>query len=387
MRYKKILLFFLIFISITTKTFSTNTNSSIKNEMVNSQKESFGISTFIQEAEKYSKETLEDISMKEILNSAIIGQVDNNSLLLKVFQKFLKEIKSMLKVLGTILIIIVVHSVLKAISEGLENETISHVTYYVQYILLVTLIMTNFSDIIVMIKDSIHNLVGFSYTLIPLLLTLMMTTGNIASVSAIQPILLILITFIGSSITTFILPMVLVSTSLGIISKVSSRISVDKISKFMNSSVIWILGIVLTLFVGILSLEGSLTSGVDGVTAKTTKAAVSSLIPVVGKILGDSVDSVIGGATILKNAVGFVGIVVIIGICIIPVIRLTILTISYYLAAAVCDLIADQRIVSLLSQMGNTFKVLLAILISISMMLIIGIAIVIKISNSSLMYR
>lgn len=387
MRYKKILLFFLIFISITTKTFSTNTNSSIKNEMVNSQKESFGISTFIQEAEKYSKETLEDISMKEILNSAIIGQVDNNSLLLKVFQKFLKEIKSMLKVLGTILIIIVVHSVLKAISEGLENETISHVTYYVQYILLVTLIMTNFSDIIVMIKDSIHNLVGFSYTLIPLLLTLMMTTGNIASVSAIQPILLILITFIGSSITTFILPMVLVSTSLGIISKVSSRISVDKISKFMNSSVIWILGIVLTLFVGILSLEGSLTSGVDGVTAKTTKAAVSSLIPVVGKILGDSVDSVIGGATILKNAVGFVGIVVIIGICIIPVIRLTILTISYYLASAVCDLIADQRIVSLLSQMGNTFKVLLAILISISMMLIIGIAIVIKISNSSLMYR
>ena len=276
---------------------------------------------------------------------------------------------------------------LKAISEGLENKTVSQVTYYAQYVLLATLIMTNFSEIIVMIKDSIQNLVGFSYTLIPLLLTLMMTTGNIASASVVQPILLILITFIGTAITSFILPMVLIGTSLGIISRISTRIRVDKIAKFMNSSVVWILGIVLTLFVGVLSLEGSLTSSVDGVTAKTAKAAVSTAIPVVGKILGDSVDAVIGCVGILKTAVGLVGIVVVIGICVIPVIKLTILTISYYLASAICEPIADEKVVSLLSQMGDTFKVLLAILISISVMLIIGIAIVIRISNSSLMYR
>ena len=247
--------------------------------------------------------------------------------------------------------------------------------------------MTNFSDIIVMIKDSIQNLVGFSYTLIPLLLTLMMTTGNIASASVVQPVLLILISFIGSAITSFILPIVLIGTSLGVISKISTRIKIDKIAKFMNSSVVWILGIVLTLFVGVLSLEGSLTSSVDGVTAKTAKAAVTTVIPVVGKILGDSVDAVIGCAGILKNAVGLVGIVVVIGICIMPIIKLTILTISYYLASAICESISDEKIVSLLSQMGDTFKVLLAILISLAVMLIIGIAIVIRISNSSLMYR
>ncbi len=238
-----------------------------------------------------------------------------------------------------------------------------------------------------MIKDSIQNLVGFSYSLIPLLLTLLMTTGNIASASMIQPILLLLITFIGSGITTFIIPLVLISTSIGIISKISSRIKIDKISKFMSSSVIWILGIVLTLFVSVLSLEGSLTSSVDGITAKTAKAAVSTVIPVVGKILGDSVDAVIGCAGILKNAVGVVGIVVIISICIVPILKLTVLTVSYYIAAAICQPISDEKIVSLLSQMGDTFKVLLAILISVSVMLIVGIAIVIKMSNSSLMYR
>lgn len=247
--------------------------------------------------------------------------------------------------------------------------------------------MSNFTDIINLAKTTIQNLVGFSYSLLPILMTLMMTTGSIASASAVQPVILFLITFIGNIITTFLLPLILIGTALSIISKVSDKVQIDKLSKYFKTSVIWILGIVLTVFVGVLSLEGSLTSSVDGITAKTAKAAVSNFIPVVGKILGDAVDTVIGCSNILKNAVGIVGVIVIIGICIMPIIKLTILTITYYIASAVCQPIADGKIVSLLSQMGDTFKVLLAMLISVSVMLIIGITLVIKISNSGLMYR
>ncbi len=247
--------------------------------------------------------------------------------------------------------------------------------------------MSNFADIIQLAKTTIQNLVGFSYTLLPILLTLMMTTGNIVSAGAVQPILLFLITFIGNMITTFLLPLILIGTALSIISKVSDKVQIDKLAKYFKSSVVWVLGIVLTIFVGILSLEGSLTSSVDGVTAKTAKAAVSNFIPVVGKILGDAVDTVIGCSNILKNAVGIVGVIVVIGICIIPIIKLSILTLTYYITSALCQPIADDKIVSLLSGMGDTFKVLLAMLISVSVMLMIGITLVIKISNSGLMYR
>lgn len=247
--------------------------------------------------------------------------------------------------------------------------------------------MTNFAEIIAMVKDSIGNLVGFSNCLLPILITLMITTGSIVSANVVQPILLFLVTFIGNMIMNILLPITLVATALGIISKVSDKIQMDKLSKFFKSSVVWILGIVLTLFVGVLSIEGTLSSNVDGVTAKTAKAAVSSLIPVVGKILGDAVDSVIGCASILKSAVGIVGVIVIIGICIVPIMKLTILTITYHLAAAACQPVADEKIVSLLGQMGDTFKVLLAIMFSVSVLLIVGITLVIKISNSGLMYR
>lgn len=359
----------------------------VEEEVLESQKSNLNISDFVSEAEKYTKENFGDLNINELLNSAIKGEVDNETIFKQILSKLGGEVTSLITVLGSILVIIVVHSILKAISENLGNKSISQITYYVQYILIVTLIMANFTQIIQMTKEAIENLVGFMNCLVPVLMTLMLATGSITSVGVIEPVILFLINFISNLLNTIILPLVLVITVLAIISKVSDKIQIDKLAKFGKSSIVWILGIILTIFVGVVSLEGSLTSSVDGITAKATKAAVSNFIPVVGKVLGDAVDTVLGCSLILKNAVGVVGVIVLIGICILPILKLGILTISYHLAAAVCQPIADEKIVKLLEQMGDTFKILLAILFSISVMFIIGTTIVIKISNSGMMYR
>ena len=362
-------------------------NSASTEEIIELQQETLGIESFIDEADKYTKDVYEDIDMGELFSSAISGKVDNKTIIQSILHALVGEVFDAIAVLASIMVIIVIHSILKSLSDGLENKGIAQITYYVQYILIVTLIMTNFVQVLDIIKDSIQSLVGFMNSLIPILITLMITTGSIASANLIQPIILFLITFIGNFLTGIIIPLVLVSTALGIISKISDRVQIDKLSKFFKTSVVWILGVILTLFVGVVSIEGTLSSSVDGVTAKTAKAAVSSFIPVVGKILGDAVDTVIGCSSILKNATGIVGIIVLIGIAIIPIIKLTILMAVYYLGAALCQPIADGKIISLLDQMGDTFKTLLAIMCALSVMFIIGTTLVIKISNSGMMYR
>lgn len=198
---------------------------------------------------------------------------------------FFKEIGSAIKSIGVIIAIVIISSVLKSISDGLENKGVAQITYYVTYILIVTVIMKNFSDIISMVKNSIESLVAFSNSLIPLLITLMVSTGNIASAGMLQPIILFIITFIGNFINIVLIPIALISVALNIISNVSSKIQIDKLSNFLSNSVVWALGIALTLFVGVSSLEGSITNGVDALTVKTTKAAISNFIPIVGNIL------------------------------------------------------------------------------------------------------
>lgn len=161
----------------------------------------------------------------------------------------------------------------------------------------------------------------------------------------IEPMLLFLITFISNLIVNVIIPIILVATALGIISKISDEVQVDKLSKFFKKGSVWVLTTVLGLFMTLTTLEGGVTSGLDGVTLKAGKSIVSNAIPVVGGILGDAIDTVLGYSNIIKNAVGIVGIIVVMCICIQPILNLTALTITYYLGAALCQPIADEKIV------------------------------------------
>lgn len=381
-----ILTFFLtICYSITS--YGTETNSIDTNGIIEKQEKSLGITEFIKESKEYVGESFSDVDLSTLYKDAISGDINLQGFFDKAIKLTGKEVASTIRSLGYILIIIIIHSIIKNISDGLGNNQIGEITHYVVYILIVTLIMTNFSEMINLIRETTNSLVGFLNSLLPILLSLMITTGNIVTASTIQPILLMVITFIGNFISSVLLPLILIGTALGIISKISDKVQISKLSKFFKSSVVWVLGIVLTIFVGILSLEGTLTSSVDGLTAKTTKAVVTSTIPVVGKILGETVDAVLGCSNILKNAVGFVGIFVVISISILPIIKLAIMSISFNLTAALSEPIADKKIVSVLEQMGDTFKVLLGMVIAISVMLIIGLTLVIKITNSGMMYR
>ena len=363
------------------------TNTSLDTNTIINQEETFGISSFLMNAKQYTGEFFEDIDIDEILNSAIRGEVDNSKIYKKVLNVLGKEVKTGIKSLISILAIIIIHSILKAVSESLENDNISKLIYYVQYIAIVTIIMSNFSDIINLVKETSNNLIGFMNALIPILISLMIYTGSIVTSSMLEPIILFMVNFIGNLIQDILIPIILIIASISIVAKISDKVQVEKLSKFLKSSTVWFLGIILTIFVGIVSLEGTLSSSVDGITAKTAKTIVSSAVPVVGKILGDVVDSVLGCGIILKNAVGFLGVLIIIGICALPIIKLSVLTISYKLVASISEVIADAKIVKLLDEMGDIFKILLGILVSIAFMVIIGTTILIKMSNSGMMYR
>lgn len=391
---KKILLVILIlflFILLQNKTYAKpNTTekyntSEDTNEIIENQKDTLNISDFLKESQDYTKDVMPGINLNDLLTAAITGTVDNVKIIHAFLNIFGKEFVNSLTIITSIIVIIVIHGILKSISEELGNSGVSQIAYYVQYILIVTIVMGSFADIVLMVKTSIQNLVSFINMLVPILITLLITTGSITTAGTIQPLILFLTTIIGNFIVNVAIPITLVSAALGIISQISDKLQIDKLAKFLKSGTVWALGVILTIFVGVASLESSLTSQVDGISAKTTKAAVSSFIPVIGKILGDAVETVMGCSIILKNALGIVGVIVVIGICITPIVKLLTLMTMYYLCSALCQPIADGKIVKLLAHIGDTYKLLLAILCSVSVMLIIGITIVIKMSNTGVL--
>ncbi len=377
---KKIIILILLLILIPNTSLATE-------QIIEEQMEALNLGQFIQEGEKYTKDAFPEISIKELITQSLTGKV-NNSLMYKAVLKILgKEIVSSITIIGSILAIIVIHSILKSISENLGNNNTSQIAYFVEYILIITMIMANFAVIIESIKNTISNLVGFMNCLVPILISLIIATGQVASGAVLQPILIFAVIFIGNIINLVILPITTASMILSIASNISDKVQIGNLAKFFKSSITWFLGFTITIFVGLLSLEGTLTSSVDGITIKGIKSAASTFIPVVGKALGDSVDTVLGATSLIKNSVGFVGIVIVIAICILPIVKLIILNIMYSLLGAVSEPLADKKIVNVIGQVSGVFKILLGIMFFVSVLLIVGIALTLKISNASLMYR
>ena len=284
--YKKIIILFFIIILLPGTVQATN-------QLIESQLDALNLSSFIEEGEKYTKDIFEDVDIEKLLKSAISGNINTKTLYSSILSLLGDEIASSITIIGGILAIIVIHAILKNIGENIGNNSISQVAYYVEYILIVTLVMTSFTNVIDMVKTTITNLVGYINILIPLLLALVMTTGTTITASALQPVILGAIVFIGNGISLYVLPILLISTVLGIVSNLSDKIQIGKLSKMLKSGIVWVLGFVFTMFVSVLSLEGTLTSSVDGLTIKGLKTASSTFIPVVGKVLGDSVDTVL----------------------------------------------------------------------------------------------
>ncbi len=145
--------------------------------IISSQMEALDLSSFIKEGENYTQDIYPDIDFNDFLNSAIRGEIDNKVIAKGILSVFGDEIVSAISLLGTVLIVVIIHSLLKNFTDNLNNgEGIGQIAYYVEYILIVTLIMANFSNIINMIKESISNLVGFVNSLVPILLALMAAT-------------------------------------------------------------------------------------------------------------------------------------------------------------------------------------------------------------------
>lgn len=283
---KRIIFIFSIIVTMPTITKATDA-------LINSQLDALNISSFIKEGEKYTKETFKEVDLNELLKNAVTGKISKKNIYSGILKILGEEVTNSITLICGVLVIIIIHSIIKNIGENIGNGSVAQITYYVQYILIVTLVMSSFFQVIDMVKETITNLIGYINVLIPLLLALITANGTAVTASVLQPIILEIIVFLANGITLFVLPILIISTVLGIISNLSDKIQIGKLSKYLKSSIVWIMGFVLTLFVTLISLEGNLASSVDGLTLKGLKGISSTFIPVVGKVLGDSVDTVL----------------------------------------------------------------------------------------------
>lgn len=328
----------------------------------------FAQETEINGAEFYNETTQDIVAGKLDLNPiSIINRAKD-----MVFDE-IHEIKPMLK---SVLLISVVAGFLKVLSDSFSSKETGEAAFFVCFAMISVTGVSIFSEAVGYGAQVVHGICEFITKFEPVLMGLLLSGGAITQAAAFQPVLAASVYVLGILVDKCILPMIYFSAILGVVNNIGKRVEIGTLSKLLTSVSKWIMTGVLTLFSAVLSLYGFGTSALNTVAAKGIKFAVGSLVPVVGNLLSDTVETVISGTNLLKNAVGTAGMITVIVMAAVPGIKVWIMMMLLKVTAAFCEPFSDKRITGVMIAVSDAISGVFQMVITAGMLFIISIGII-----------
>ena len=248
---------------------------------------------------------------------------------------------------------------------------ISNIAFFACYALLIVILSKSFIVSINIATDIIKDLSDFMVAILPVLVMMIGTVGGFTQAATMDPIVVGATLIIPRIYTTVIIPLILITFVLEFANNISTEHKISNLCKLTKQITIWLQGIILTIFIGLLTVRGITSSTIDAVTLKTAKFAIDNFIPIVGKAFSDAIASVAGYSLIIKNAISSVGLIIIILMMLYPIIKLVLISFVYKLTAAVIEPISDKRITSSIAAAGDSLILIMSCVLSVSLMFFI----------------
>jgi len=304
------------------------------------------------------------------------------------FMKFVfHELIANGKLLGMLILLTIFSMFLQSLQNAFENSSVSKVAYSIVFIVLIIIALNSFYIVIEYARETIDTMISFFLALVPLLLALIVASGGLVSAAFFHPILLFLMNTSGLLIGNVILPLLFIATILSIVSTLTEHYKVTQLASLLKNWSIGLLGIFMTAFLGVISVQGASSAVADGVSIRTAKFITGNFIPVVGRMFTDAADTVISASVLLKNTVGIAGVVILLLIAIFPALKILVIAFIYKLAAAILQPLGGGPVIQCLDIISKSIMYIFAALAIVSIMFFLSMTIIIAAGNVTLMVR
>lgn len=324
-------------------------------------------------------------SIKEMIQEDT--SISITSMLKGVGHYLFYEVTMQAKLLGTLIMLTLFSIILRAISSAFEQNTVTQTAHFIVFIVLLYIMLMSFHEVFLYAKETIESMSHFLIALLPLMLGLIATFGQVLSVSFFHPIIIFLIHVSGLLMTSFVFPLLFLSALLMIVSHMNEKYQATYLADLFKHISLGTLGVFITIFLGVISIQGTATAIQDGVALKTTKFITGNFVPVIGRSFTEAADTVLSAALLLKNAIGIFGLIIIISIAVFPLVKITVIAIMYKLAAALLQPLGSNSTTTSLNMISKYMMYILACLIVVTFMFFLAIVLMIVASNIPFLFR
>jgi stage III sporulation protein AE len=291
------------------------------------------------------------------------------------------------KLLGSLIMLTIFSMFLQALQNAFEKGTVSKVAYAIVFMVLMIIALNSFHVAVRYTNEAISTMIDFILALIPLLLALIATSGGVVSAAFFHPVILFLMNISGVLVQNIILPLLFLSTLLSVVSILTEHYKVTQLANLLRNWSIGLLGLFLTIFLGVISVQGASTAVTDGIAIKTAKFITGNFIPVIGRMFTDASDTVISASVLLKNTVGIAGVAILLLITAFPAIKILMIAFIYKFAAAILQPLGGGPIISCLDIISKSVIYVFAALAIVSLMFFLSITVIVAAGNLTMMVR
>jgi len=297
------------------------------------------------------------------------------------------QVLANINLLAKLVVLSIVYAILCNIQDSFGNGTVSELARITCMLVLTAIAVQSFWAALKIGSSTIDSMVVFMQVFLPTLLALLAVMGGITSMALLQPVLAVSIGFFSTVFKDFLLPVIFFSAILAIVNNISDKFHLSRLASLLKQGCVVLIGLVLTVFIGIMTIQGVTAATVDGVSIRTAKFAADNFVPIVGGFFSDAVDTIVGCSLLIKNAVGAFGLIALFTIIAFPVLKIISLVVIYKVCAAVIEPVAEGQLVRCLNEMAGSLLLLFATVASVALMFFISVTIIIGAGNAALMMR
>ena len=316
------------------------------------------------------------ISFKEILQALMKGSLDSAGQMLgqMIKEQITGGSYENQQLLFKIACFAVIGAIFTNFAMAFSKEQVAETGFYLTYTLLMTLMMTSFIMTAAIITNVLKSLTGFMKVLLPTFCAaLTFTTGSLLS-GAYYELMMAAIAIADWLMSTLIMKLIQIYVLTALVNHISKEDYLSKLSELLALLIRWSIRTVVGVILGINILQTMLLPAID--RAKGTAAyKLISALPGVGAAMNTALGAVIGSGVLIRNVLGMGSLIVILLICVVPVVRVCMVFLSYKVVQAVIQPVTDKRLLDGMESMTQGVGMLLQVLIGCVLMFILALAV------------
>ena len=224
-------------------------------------------------------ELLEELpdDAKNLMEGAGITEIDYKQLLTlspsqffgSVWELVIQRLRAPLTVFASVLGTVLLCALLDCLKTSLWEGSLSTVFTAVSVVCIAAAVVSPITDCITTTVAAIHDYSNFILSFIPIFSSIVTVGGQAVTATTYTTFLFAACQVVSQIAANMLVPLMGIYLAFCIVGNLAPGIDITSVAKTIKSTVCWALGLLLTLFVGLLSLQTMVASGSDTVASKT----------------------------------------------------------------------------------------------------------------------